>query len=192
MRNLAASLLLVAMSTMAVGQTASPVTSGGIIDKAVNQPGIGWEMYGDSQRAKQVPAADVPGGNAVRVQISKKGEHPWDAGATYPTIKPIANGDTVLVMVYLRAPDMQGTETAPVTVAAGAAEAPYASFASETVQVGAGWKRYFAAGTAAQDFAPGKARIALQLAGAKQVIEMGPAFLLDFGKNFDKAKLPHN
>lgn len=192
MRTFAAPLLLVAISTMAIGQTASPVTSGSIIDKAVNQPGIGWEMYGDSQRAKQVPAAEVPGGNAVRVQISKRGQNPWDAGATYPTIKPIASGDTILVMVYLRAPDMKGTDTAPVTVAAGASEAPYASFASETVQVGAGWKRYFASGTATQAYAPGKARIALQLAGAKQVIEMGPAFLLDFGQNFDPAKLPHN
>ena len=60
------------------------------------------------------------------------------------------------------------------------------------MQVGPAWKRYFATGVSPKAFAAGKARIAIQLAGAKQVVEMGPAFLLDLGPGFDTTKLPHN
>lgn len=69
---------------------------------------------------------------------------------------------------------------------------PYPQITGETVNVGAGWKRYFVSGVSNQAFAAGKARIGIQLAGAKQVIEVGPAFLLDLGAGFDRSKLPHN
>ncbi|WP_315763075.1 hypothetical protein [Sphingomonas sp. Y38-1Y] len=172
-------------------QTATPAQPS-IFDKAINQPGIGWEVYGPNQRAKQVPAAELPGGQAVRVQVAKAGANPWDAGASYPAIKPVAAGDTLLVMVFLRAPDAAAGTTVPVPIGAGGAEAPYTPVAAETVQVGSGWKRYYASGVSAQAFAAGKARISLQLAGAKQVIEMGPAFLLNLGQNVNPATLPKN
>jgi len=177
-------------TTMAVAQAAAPQPS--IFDKAINQPGIGWAVYGANQTAKQVPAAELPGGAAVRVQVKAAGEHPWDVGAAYPTIKPIAAGDTLLVMVYLRAPEAKDGATLAVPIGAGGADAPYTPVAAETVQVGSGWKRYFASGVSPQAFAAGKARISLQLAGAKQVVEVGPAFLLDLGQGVNPASLPKN
>lgn len=44
-----------------------------IFDKAINTPGIGWTPYGPNQTAKQVPAAELPGGNAVQVKVAKAG-----------------------------------------------------------------------------------------------------------------------
>lgn len=187
----AAALAMVPLSAVAAGQQAAPAP-GSIFDKAINQPGIGWSVYGPGQTAKQVPATDVPGGAAVRVQVSKAGANVWDVGATYPTIKPIAAGDTLLVMVYLRAPDAKDGATVPIPINVGGADAPYPQITGETVNVGAGWKRYFVSGVSNQAFAAGKARIGIQLAGAKQVIEVGPAFLLDLGAGFDRSKLPHN
>lgn len=166
--------------------------AGNIFDKAINQPGIGWSLYGPDQKAKEVPAADVPGGHAVRVQVTRKGANPWDTGAFYPTIKPVAAGDTLLAVVYLRAPEAKEGESVPVPIGAGGADAPYTPIAAETVQVGSAWKRYYAAGVSGAAYAAGKARISIQLAGAKQVIEMGPAFLLDLGQGVDPAKLPKN
>ncbi|MGR6330369.1 hypothetical protein ACU5AX_14990 [Sphingomonas sp. XXL09] len=180
---------LASTAAIAAAQSNPPAS---IFDKAVNQPGIGWTVYGADQTAKQVPATDVPGGAAVRVQVKRAGAHPWDAGAQYPTIKPVAAGDTLLAMVYLRAPDAKAGEHVPIPIGAGTADAPYEPIADETVQVGPTWQRFFASGVTAKAFAPGKARIAVQLAGAKQVIEIGPAFLLDLGPNFDRSKLPRN
>ncbi|WP_308815123.1 hypothetical protein [Sphingomonas sp. GV3] len=193
MKTFVALSLATLTATVAIAQTApAPSAQPSIFDKAVNQPGIGWALYGPNQSAKQVPATDVPGGAAVRVQVTRAGAHPWDTGASYPTVKPIAAGDTVLVMVYLRAPDAK--EDAPLTIPLGAtgSEAPYPQIATATASVGPGWKRYFASGVASQAFAAGKANISLQLAGAKQVVEVGPAFLLDLGPGVDPAKLPHN
>jgi len=187
----AAALAIVPLSAVAAGQQAAPA-QGSIFDKAINQPGIGWSIYGPGQTAKQVPATDVPGGAAVRVQVSKAGANVWDVGAIYPTIKPIAAGETLLVMVYLRAPDAKDGATVPIPVNVGGADAPYPQITGETVNVGAGWKRYFVSGVSNQAFAAGKGRIGIQLAGAKQVIEVGPAFLLDLGAGFDRSKLPHN
>ena len=115
-------MLLAATSGQA---TPSAAAQPSIFDKAVNEPGIGWKLYGPDQSAKQVPATDVPGGNAVQVKVSRAGANPWDSGASYPTIKPIAAGDTMLVMVYLRAPG--ATDAAPVTIpiGAGGSEPPY-------------------------------------------------------------------
>ncbi len=187
-------------ATIALALAAAPVwlvtaqapQGGNIFDKAINQPGIGWSLYGPDQKAKEVPAADVPGGNAVRVAVTRKGANPWDTGATYPTIKPVAAGDTLLAIVYLRAPDAKDGETVPVPIGAGGADAPYTPIAAETVQVGSAWKRYYASGESAAAYAPGKARISIQLAGAKQVLEIGPAFLLDLGPGIDASKLPKN
>ncbi|MDP9108651.1 MAG: hypothetical protein M3N23_06245 [Pseudomonadota bacterium] len=163
-----------------------------IFDKAINRPGIGWSIYGANQTAKQVPAAEVPGGAAVRVEVRRAGANPWDVGGAYPTVKPIAAGDTLLVMLYLRAPDTKEGDSAPVPIGASEADAPYTPIADQTVKVGPVWKRYFAAGVSSKGFAAGKARIAIQLGGAKQVVEVGPAFLFDMGPGYDMAKLPHN
>lgn len=169
-----------------------PAAPPSIFEKAVNRPGIGWQLYGDNQTAKQVAADDVPGKAAVRVQVSKAAAHPWDVGATYPTMKPIAAGDTLLVMVYLRAPNAKDAGETSIPIGASEADAPYTPFADETVRVGPAWKRYFASGIAPKAFAAGKARIALQLGGAKQMIEVGPAFLFDLGAGVNRATLPHN
>lgn len=172
--------LALAAAPVCVAAMQAPQTDS-IFDKAINQPGIGWSLYGRDQKAKEVPAADVPGGNAVRVAVTRKGANRWDSGATYPTIKPVAAGDTLLAIVYLRAPDAKAGETVAVPIGAGGADAPYTPIAAETVQVGSVWKRYYAAGVSGAAYAAGKARISIPLAGAKQVLEIGPAFLLDLG-----------
>ena len=182
--------LLIAMPVAAPAQ--APAAGGGIFDKAVNKPGIGWTIYGANQTAKQVTAADVPGGAAVRVQITRASANPWDTGGSYPSAKPIGAGDTLLVMVYLRAPDAKEADGVSIPIGASESDAPYAPIAAETVKVGPTWKRYFATGATTRALAAGKAQISVQLAGAKQVIEVGPAFLFDLGPGYDRSKLPHN
>ena len=170
----------------------APAAQSSIFDKAVNAPGIGWMPYGPNQTAHQVAAAEVPGGNAVQIKVAKAGANVWDSGANYPTIKPIAAGDTMMVMIFLRAPN--ATDAAPVTipVGVGGAAPPYTPITSEPIKVGPTWKRYYVSGVANEAYAPGKANLFVQLAGAKQVIEVGPAFLIDLGPNFDRSKIPHN
>lgn len=187
-RTVVTTLLLAAAPAYA--QT--PPAGGGILDRAINEPGIGWTLCGPNQSGKQVAATGVPGDAAVRVTVKRAGANPWDSGALYPTTKPIATGDTILVAVYLRAPDAKPGETVSVPLGATGAQAPYTSIAQGTVAVGPEWKIHYASGVAPEAFAAGKAQAAVQLAGAKQVIELGAAFVLYFGQGHDPAKLPKN
>ncbi len=197
MKALVATLCIAAPIAAAPAQTpaqtpAQAATGGGIFDKAVNKPGIGWNIYGPNQSARQVAAAEVPGGAAVRVQVTRAGANPWDVGGAYASAKPIGAGDTLLVMVYLRAPNAKDADGVPIPIGATEADAPYTPIAADTAKVGSTWKRYFATGVTAKALAAGKAQISVQLAGAKQVIEVGPAFLFDMGPGYDRSKLPHN
>ncbi|MEN2786880.1 hypothetical protein ACFOKI_08875 [Sphingomonas qilianensis] len=54
------------------------------------------------------------------------------------------------------------------------------------------WKLYYASGKTGRAFAAGSANVAAHLAAAKHVIELGPVFVLDFGPDYDPAKLPKN
>ena len=189
--------LLAAVAPLAAAGSApaqtAPAAQPSIYDRAVNAPSLNWQIYGANQTAKQVAAtADVPGGQAVRVSVAKAAAHPYEVGATQDTDKPIAAGDTLFLVITLRAPAAKDGAGVVIPIGASEAQAPYTPISTETVQLGPTWKRYYATGVATRAYPAGKARIALQLGGAKQVVEMGPAFLLDLGPGFDRSKLPHN
>ena len=172
---------------------AAPAATPNVLDRAINLPGTNWSVYGAAQTAKLSKTTGVPGEQAMRVTITAKGVNPWDVGALSPIQKPIAAGDAVLIAVYLRAPQAKDGETAAIPFL-GATEAaePYGNIAAADVKIGNQWKLYYAKGKAARAFAPGTARVAVHLASAKQVIELGPVFVLDFGPTQDLAKLPQN
>ena len=170
---LAAASMSLAVPAMA--QTAP--AGGGLLDKAVNQPGTSWTFYGDKYKAKAIKAAGIPG---------------EDIGATSATVKPVQANDALLLAVYLRAPDAAEGQTIDLPIGIGEAAAPYGVVAQDVARVGSGWKLYYASGRAAKAYAPGAIRATVHLAGAKQVVELGPVFLLDMGASQDPAKLPHN
>ena len=174
----------------ALAQTAP--AGGGLLDKAVNQPGTSWSFYGDKYKAKAAKAPGIPGEEGVHVTIAAKGANPWDIGATSATVKPVQANDAMLLAVYLRAPEAPEGQTIDLPIGIGESAAPYGVVAQEVAKVGPGWKLYYASGRATKAYAPGAIRANVHLAGAKQVVELGPVFLLDMGANQDPAKLPHN
>lgn len=176
----------------APGQSApGPAPKSDILEKAINQPGTNWQVYGAAQKAKMGKTDGVPGNQAMRVEVTAKGANPWDGGAISPIQKPIGAGDAVLVAVYLRAPALKEGETTTISfVGATDGAAPYATIAAAPAAVGRAWKLYYASGKAPRAFAANSARVTVHLAGAKQVVELGPVFVLDFGPDYDVAKLP--
>ena len=161
--------------------------------KLINVPGTVWTVYGPGQTNKRLETDGPKGYPEIRVTVAKKGANPWEAGAVSPVAKPIAAGDTVLVAVYLRAPDARDGETValPFVGLTGAA-APYPTIVSAPVAVTNQWKQYFASGKAAQAFAAGGAQASIHLAGDAHVIDLGPILVYDFGPDMDPARLPKN
>jgi len=192
-------LPIVLLAAPAAAQTAPPAkapppagTTGTILDKAINLPGSNWQVYGPNQASKMTKTTGIPGNQAMRVQVTAKGANPWDVGALSPIQKPVGAGDVLLVAVYARAPDLGEGQTTPITITATATAAPYDGIAQGDATVAREWKLYYAAGKAGRAFAANTARVSVQLAAAKHVVELGPVFVLDFGPNADPAKLPHN
>ena len=116
--------------------------------------------------------------------------NPWDMQATSSTGGNIARGDTVLVMVFVRAQQAaDGGSHLPVRLQLKAA--PYTALVESTFDLSDQWKQLCMAGVAAQDFPKDGSTVALHLATGDQVVDLGPVFVFDFGQNYDQGRLPH-
>jgi hypothetical protein len=161
--------------------------------KLINIPGTNWSVYGPNQSAKLLATEGPKGYPALRATIAKPGKTAWEVGATSLVPKAVAAGDAILIAVFLRAPDLKDGETLelPLVGATGAA-APYPAIAGEKAVLTNQWKIFFASGKATQAFAANGVQATVHLAGAKQVVDLGPLRVYDFGPDFDLKRLPHN
>jgi hypothetical protein len=192
-------LLSAAASSAAVAQppAAAPApaasAASGLASKLINVPGTIWNVYGPNQTNKRLETEGPQAYPAVRVTVARKGVNAWEAGAVSPVAKPIAAGDTVLIAVYLRAPSATEGQTVPLPfVGLSGATAPYPTLVSDHVAITNQWKQYFVGGKAAQAAAANGAQVSVHLAGAAQVIDLGPIRVFDLGPDFDPARLPKN
>jgi len=179
--------------TPAAAQTVDPLQSPELIHKAINRPGTAWTFYGPGLTKKVMKDADLPGGEFIRATVSQKGANPWDAGASYEVDKAIKAGDVIFFAIYMRAPELNGDETASIPgMGVGQANAPYGAIAMSNARASNHWGVFYAAARAPANFPRGQARASVQLAADKQVIDLGPVFVLDLGPDYDLSTLPHN
>jgi hypothetical protein len=191
-----AGLVFALASAPTTAQEAPPAAHGAqprtsILDRAVNVIHVtGWAPYGAHQTSDIVPST-VQGGQALRVNVTAAGGNLWDAGAGSLTIKPIAQGDVLLLAVWARAERLpDGAATAKLVLGLQQSTAPYTPMATAEIQAGTDWKLYFLQADAPQDYAAGAANATVQLAAASQTIDLGPVFILNYGQGFDKTQLP--
>lgn len=154
----------------------------------------GLSVIGLNQRRRIVDDEDVPGHKALRVQVRRRGQNPWDVQARAPIGGEIAEGDKVFMAVWFRAhvPD----EATGVGLITGSNielnAAPYTRIVASSVHADGTWREYYASGVATRDYASGEAAVVFHLAAAKQTIEIGPVFVFDLGPDADLASLPKN
>ena len=175
----------------AFSEVINPLESATLMKKAINEVGIAYSFYGQNFTQKTMKDPDIPGGHFVRVDVSQKGSHPWDVGAQYAVTKPIKSGDVVFFALYARAPNLKDGESISISgVGVGQAEAPYASIAMTEIRLTNRWNVYYASAKTTASWARGQARASLQLAGDKQVVDLGPLIVLDLGPDYDVGSLP--
>jgi hypothetical protein len=190
---LAATAAIFAGPALAQPPAAPGPTAGGLDTKLINVPGTSWTIYGPNQTAKRLETDGPKGYPAIRATIARAGKNAWGAGAISLVPKPVSAGDAILVAVYLRAPELKDGETLEIPlVGATGASPPYTAIAGEKAVLTNQWKLYFASGKAPQAFPADGVQANVHLAGAKQVIDLGPLRVYDFGQDFDLKRLPHN
>jgi hypothetical protein len=177
----------------AYSEIIDPLQSDTLIKKVINEPGTAYTFYGPGMTQKQLKDPDVPGGVFVRVDVSQKGAHPWDVGGGYPILKPIKAGDVIFFAIYARAPNLKpGEKAALPQIGVCQDGSPYTPVAIADIQVTNQWNVYYVSAKATSAWHRGEAHVAMQLAADKQVIDLGPVFVLDLGPDYDINSLPHN
>lgn len=124
---------------------------------------------------------DVQFGKAMR--FSLKG-HPdfWRIGVTTPILKPVKKGDQIVIAFWARA---TGTDNgAPGRIGRVQLEATpvIRAIFEQAFEIGPEWKMYQMKGVADRDYAPRELNAAMHLDAARQVLDLGPLYVLDYGQ----------
>jgi hypothetical protein len=166
-----------------------------ILDQVINSPPVqSWRVTGLRATPRPVRAEGVLGDQAIRVAVPRPGANPWDISGQMSIAGDISQGDTILLAVWAR------THTPPEGERFGVisgirveqSAAPYTAVAQDSAVVPAEWTMIYASGVAQQDYPGGSTNVSVHLASAAQTIELGPAFVLNLGQNYDAAQLPRN
>ena len=182
MRSLALLLVGLALVGVAVAEDFD------IWTKTINNESNGaWYIQPDKPKAKYFEVKGIPGEHAFRIKANK-GANPWDVQASSPVQGAINEGDAIMLVYYARAAEpAEGGSS--LTARVQLAGAPYTSTLDFTAPITGEWKSYCAHRVATATLPEKKGSVSIHLATAKQVIELGPVFVFNFGKGFDRTKL---
>jgi hypothetical protein len=159
--------------------------------KTINNDSNGvWNIQPDKPKAKYFavePAGTVPGDHAFRVKTTK-GNNPWDVQAGSPISGAINQGDVIMLMYYARAaePAEGGSK---LTARIQMNTSPWTSVMDMTSDITPEWKAHCAHRIASGSLAEKAGGVSIHLATAKQVIELGPVFVFNFGPQYREADL---
>lgn len=164
-----------------------------IVQYIINNPPVtSWQINGVETQPRPRRAEGVLGERAISVRASRA-DQPWTTAGQMTIRGAIKQGDTILLAVWARlATPSPGEATSPLPIRVQQATAPYTAIAEATGRIGPTWKMVYASGVAGQDYDGGTTNLAVHLATADHTVELGPALVLDFGQNYDAAKLPIN
>ena len=147
----------------------------------INDPTrLDWKMQGQGFKSSSVTDPAIPGGGAAdHIEITQAAPKPFAIQAFVPLTSKIARGDTVTVGFYARAlsadtPDGKGT----INVRFQQNARPWPGFGDATVKIGPAWDWHEVTSVANISIPEQDAVVALQLAGAKQTIEIGQTIVI--------------
>ena len=151
-----------------------------IASKIVNDPGAPKVNGAD---ARLVDDANVLGGKALRVVVPRKGKNVWDINVSSPVNKPIKAGDTLLLVFSARL--VKGDSGATTTLPSNSVSLtspPWSGVVGGPADIGPEWKTIEIKGKADKDYATGTLGAGIQLATARQTVDLGPVIVLDLGQ----------
>lgn len=174
--------LLAALSLLAAAPPAAAQEGGSASDRIVNDPRVpALTAYGLNLPPRIRDDKAVQFGKAMRVQLTGHADF-WRVGVISPTLKPVQKGDRIVIAFWARAEKTEGGAPGIIRRAQLEATTPAIRTIFEKVfEIGPEWKMYQLAGVADRDYPAGSLNAALHLDGAKQVLDIGPIFILDYG-----------
>jgi hypothetical protein len=155
-----------------------------LLKKVINVPPVtAWHIDGISGKPVIRNDPNVQYGKEVRVDVPGKGANPWSIAASNPIGKPVKAGENLVLAFWVRLEKGENgatTATLPYN-AIQMSHDPYTAVFSEPVTIGPDWKMVEIKGKANRDYAGGTLNVSIHLATAKQIVDLGPVFVLDMG-----------
>ncbi len=153
-----------------------------------------WTINGTQREIVGVSSAALPGNRGLRVKITQQGENGYDVTAAMPITRAIKTGDVLLVAYYARGEQaFNEANTAMITSSQiELTRAPYTAAGRSAARLKSQWTIYYLSGKATRDYDVGDAQVSLHLAGSRQTIDLGPAFIFNFGPDMDINDLPRD
>jgi hypothetical protein len=135
-------------------------------------------------KAALIDDPKAEGGKALRVQVPKRGANPWDTTVGGTIKKPVNRGDHLVLLYSARLEKGENgaiTTTLPYN-AVQLVAAPYSTIMQGSAAIGPEWKEFQVEGVSDGNYRPGDIKVTIQLATAKQTVDLGPIVVLDKGK----------
>ena len=155
-----------------------------LLNKIINRPPVtAWQIQGIAGKPNLRNDPAVQYGKAVRVDVPGKGEHPWSIAASNAIDKPVKAGDNLLLAFWARLEKGENgatTATLPYN-AVQMSHDPYTALFSGPATIGPEWKMVEIKGKADRAYAGGQLNVSIHLATGKQIVDLGPVFVLDMG-----------
>jgi hypothetical protein len=156
-----------------------------LVNKMINRPPVtAWHLDGVSGKPNVRNDPAVQYGKAVRVDVPGKGEHPWSIAASNPIDKPVKAGDNLILAFWARLEKGENgatTATLPYN-AIQMSHDPYTAVFTAPATIGPEWKMVEIRGKADHAYAGGQLNVSIHLATGKQIVDLGPVFVLDMGQ----------
>jgi hypothetical protein len=182
----AAGLILGAMwlPTAAISQELSPELKA--LDESLpgtllNDPtGIDWPAIGAGFKSRAFAEQGIPGGGAAReFTIAKAGPQPFAVQAFIPLLGAVNAGETVTVGFWARSIEAKtGDGKGVLGIRFQENVAPWPGFGEATVKLGPEWEWHEVSGIASTALSRKDGVVTLQLAGAKQTIQIGQTIVV--------------
>jgi hypothetical protein len=175
-----AAIAAVALPHMVAAQAGSD----DLVNKIINRPPVtAWQVQGISGKPNVYSDPTVQYGKALRVNVPGKGANPWSIAASNAIDKPVKAGDNLVLAFWVRLEKGENgatTATLPYNAIQMSSD-PYTAVFSQPVTIGPEWKMVEIKGKADRAYAAGQLNVSVHLATAKQVVDLGPVFVLDMG-----------
>ena len=180
LHNLVVAFWLAVLAVSPVAASAQDAAS--LAERLVNDPRVeALRPYGQPIAPQVRSDKGVQFGKALRVRL-KGGKEFWRIGVTTPLLKPVKKGDRIVIAFWARATETE--KGAPGRIGRVQLEATpvIRTIFEQPFDIGPEWKMYQVKGVADRDYAPGALNAAMHLDAAKQVLDLGPLFVLNYGQ----------
>lgn len=140
------------------------------------------QPYGQPIGPSPRPDKGVQFGKALRFHLPGGGGDVGRIGLISTLLKPVKKGDRIVIAFWARAAEAKDGVPGRIGRVQLEATPKIRTIFEKPVEITAEWKMHQVVGTADADYEPRALNAALHLNAAKQVIDIGPVFVLDYGQ----------